>query len=153
MSKHCSSRIWPFVVLGVTSACAHVGESPAAAQSAEEARRPPIREHESASGIVGGAMQGQGKSKDLMSALAADLSQRIGVGVENIEVVSVDPMTWNDSSLGCPQPGQSYLPAQTPGVRVVMKNNGQAYEYHAANSGSFVLCANATRTADGLDRE
>jgi hypothetical protein len=151
MSKHFSARIWPIVLLGATTACAHVGDSTATEQSP---RKPVMREHESVTGVAGDAKKVQaGKSTDLVGAIANDLSQRLGVGVAQIEVVSMDAMTWNDGSLGCPQPGQSYLQALTPGVRVVLKNSGQLYEYHASNSGTFVYCRNPTRTPDGLDRQ
>ena len=105
-------------------------------------------------GVAGEAKKGDaGKPTDLVGAIASDLSRRLGVGVAQIEVVSMDAMTWNDSSLGCPQPGHSYLQALTPGMRVVLKHSGQLYEYHASNSGTFVYCPNPTRTPDGLDRQ
>jgi hypothetical protein len=54
--------------------------------------------------------------------------------------VTVQPVLWDDSSLGCPQPERAYLPAQTPGLSVVFAHGGKSYEYHAAERGDFVYC-------------
>ena len=152
MAKLRSFRLWPIAVLAASAACAHVDDSPATEEA--PVRKPAIREHESVKGVVSDPKRAAaGQTTDVVGAIAADLAQRLGVGVAQLEVASVDAMTWNDSSLGCPQPGQAYLPALTPGARVVLKHAGELYEYHAASSGAFVYCPTPTRTSDGLDRQ
>lgn len=69
----------------------------------------------------------------------SDLAQRLGVKEDEITVVSVTPMEWPDSSLGCPQPGMSYLQVITPGLKVVLEALGQEYAYHTGPD-TFVLC-------------
>ncbi len=150
MSIHRLARLWPIVVLGTISACASSGDP---SEKADAARKPVIREHHSVSGVAGSKGTQAGKPADIMSAITTDLSERLGAPLAEIQVVSVDPMTWNDGSLGCPQPGQSYLQALTPGMRVVMQHAGKSYEYHAASRGNFVYCPDPTRTPDGLDRQ
>jgi hypothetical protein len=58
---------------------------------------------------------------------------------------------WDDSSLGCPQPERAYLPAQTPGMRVVFAHDGKSCTYHAAESGHFVYCEHPA--VSGLDEK
>jgi hypothetical protein len=66
-------------------------------------------------------------------------------------VLNIQPVVWDDSSLGCPQPGHSYLQAQTPGVRVVFAHQNRPYQYHGSNSGNFVYCENPA--VSGLDEK
>lgn len=53
----------------------------------------------------------------LAVATAADLLQ---VGPEQVVVVSVEPMDWADSALGCPEPGRAYAQVISPGYLVVV---------------------------------
>ncbi len=70
-----------------------------------------------------------------------DLAKRLGVSVEEIKVVAVEYVKWNDASLGCPKPGMMYIQVITPGYRIVLENDGQRYEYHSAvGSDEAVFC-------------
>ncbi len=71
-----------------------------------------------------------------------DLSARTGVPVDQIQVVSVEPVTWPDASLGCPQPGMMYAQVLTPGLRIRLQANGQVYEYHTGGNAAPVFCKN-----------
>lgn len=150
MTTHSLLRFWPVTLLGALSACAHMDDS-----AAEEAaaRKPPITEHESVRGVAGTQPMKADRPDNVINAIAADLAKRLNVPAGQFQVVAVDAMTWNDSSLGCPQPGQFYLQALTPGFRVVLQHDGQTYEYHASEKGTYVYCRNPTRTSDGLDKE
>lgn len=54
---------------------------------------------------------------------------------------SAGNVTWSDTSLGCPQPGQVYAQVLTPGYRITLYAPTLIYEYHvAAVSGRVVLC-------------
>jgi hypothetical protein len=66
-------------------------------------------------------------------------------------VLNVQSVVWDDSSLGCPQPEHSYLPAQTPGVRVVFGYEGKVYQYHGSERGNFVYCEHPA--VSGLDEK
>lgn len=66
----------------------------------------------------------------------ADLALRLQVPGSQIELVSVEAVTWPDGSLGCPQPGQMYTQALVEGHRIVLGHDDRVYLYH---SGGEVL--------------
>ncbi len=78
-------------------------------------------------------------SRDSLDAALDDLAGRLGLSRSAIEVLSVEEQTWNDASLGCPEPGKMYAQVMTPGFLVRLKAGGQTYEYHASK-GLAVLC-------------
>jgi hypothetical protein len=66
-----------------------------------------------------------------------DLANRLGVPVSDISVVSVNSVSWPDSSLGLPQPGMAYSQMVTPGYNIQLQVNNQTYDYHS-DSGTRV---------------
>lgn len=76
----------------------------------------------------------------LRESIEADLEQRTGVVRAAFEYVRAEAVTWNDGSLGCPQPGLAYTQALVPGYWVVIRAAGAEYDYRAADSGYFILC-------------
>lgn len=91
------------------------------------------------------------ESRDMLTRMGQDLAQRLGTPTSVFQVLSIQSVTWDDSSLGCPQPGNSYLQAQTPGVRVVFSYQNKTYQYHGAESGNFVYCEHPA--VSGLDEK
>lgn len=77
---------------------------------------------------------------ELLHNMKKDLAARLSAGNANITVVVAEAVTWNDGSLGCPQPGGLYTQATVPGYRVVLELAGQRYSYHADAGGYFVPC-------------
>ena len=77
---------------------------------------------------------------ELLGKMRQDLVARLSAGNANITTVVAESVTWNDGSLGCPQPGQVYTQATVPGYRVVLELAGQRYSYHANAKGYFVPC-------------
>ena len=83
----------------------------------------------------------EGSEADRMVAAAkADLAARLGLSEAEITVQSAEPVEWPDASLGCPQPGMMYAQVITPGYRVLLAAQGQAYEYHTARANQVILC-------------
>ena len=70
-----------------------------------------------------------------------DLVERIGVGPDDITVVSVDEVTWRDASLGCPRKGFDYAQVLTPGIRIVLAVDDTEYRYHGGNGQDPFYCA------------
>lgn len=70
----------------------------------------------------------------------ADLAAHIDVEETSIEVVSAEPVTWSDGSLGCPEPGKFYTQALVEGSRVVLEHDETRYDYHAGADGEPFLC-------------
>lgn len=79
----------------------------------------------------------------LLRDMAADLSQREGIPVEQISVKNIQATTWSDGSLGCPQPGMMYTMALVDGYQVSLEANGKTFYYHTSGKDFFVYCANA----------
>lgn len=65
-----------------------------------------------------------------------------GVAPEDVAVLSFEDITWNDGSIGCPEPGMSYTMALVPGHRLVLEVDGEEFDYHAAEDAEFNYCAN-----------
>ncbi|MBX0330428.1 hypothetical protein K2Z83_22465 [Oscillochloris sp. ZM17-4] len=77
---------------------------------------------------------------DLLAKILADAAQRSGVDAAAIVVQKGAAVEWNDSSLGCPQPGVAYMQVITPGYQVVLEAGATTYDYHANARGRFILC-------------
>jgi hypothetical protein len=78
--------------------------------------------------------------QDLLDAVIDDLLERLGMSRETIEIEKAEYVIWRDGSLGCPQPGMMYTQALVPGYQIVLRVGGETYDYHASESGYFVLC-------------
>ena len=77
-----------------------------------------------------------GETAPLIAAIAADL----GVPPETVQVVTMEPRDWPDSSLGCPQPDMLYAQVVTPGYLVLVEVSGERIEYHTDERGTVVRC-------------
>lgn len=74
-------------------------------------------------------------------AVLDDLSNRLGRTIDDPTVVMAGAVTYNDGSLGCPEPGQMYTQALVDGYRVVLEVNGEQYDYRIGRSASALkLC-------------
>lgn len=77
---------------------------------------------------------------EIVEAAVADLAERLGVDPEEISLVSFQWVTWNDGSIGCPQPGVVYTQALVEGSLTVLEHDGLEYDYHAGAGGDPFLC-------------
>lgn len=59
---------------------------------------------------------------------------------ERLLIVRAQAVTWNDGSLGCPEPGMQYTQALVSGYWVVINAAGQTYDFRAGRDGNFRLC-------------
>lgn len=50
----------------------------------------------------------------------------------DVTVVSSEAQEFNDSSLGCPEPGMSYMQVLTPGYRVIIEADGRRFDIRVA---------------------
>jgi hypothetical protein len=88
-------------------------------------------------------------TKDEAEKLAIEaLAHRLGVGVDLVELRRTTAVDWPDSSLGCPQEGESYLSVLTPGYLVRLQADGQVYSVHAGG-GRAVVCGTGLRPVGG----
>lgn len=77
---------------------------------------------------------------ELLEGLLADLAARLEISTEEITIIHSQVVEWNDSSLGCPQPGMVYLQVVTPGFRAVLSAQDQLYDYHTDTNAKYILC-------------
>lgn len=78
--------------------------------------------------------------EELLERLVADAIERTGSRDPGIVLVLAEVVTWNDGSLGCPQPGGSYTQALVDGYRVVFETPEGVLDYRAAGVEYFVVC-------------
>ena len=75
------------------------------------------------------------------TAILDDLAGR-GVATEDVRVIRAEAVTWNDGSLGCPEPGRFYTQALVDGLQVVVSVAGTEYDYRFGRSDTPRLCEN-----------
>lgn len=107
-------------------ACAASGDEPQTAPAAEGNPAPVSPEAATAESMQDHALR--------------DLSRRLNVLSRDIQVVSVDTVTWADGAMGCPLPGFSYTQALVPGFHVVLAHGESEYHYHGGQVGRPLLC-------------
>ena len=78
----------------------------------------------------------------LVQIAVEDLSERLGIPTEEIQVLEADGVVWGDTSMGCPQPGMSYLQVPQDGARIRLSAGGQVYDYHSGGNRLPFLCQN-----------
>jgi hypothetical protein len=66
------------------------------------------------------------------------LSDHLSVSAKEIQIVSINPIEWPDSSLGCAKPDRGYTQVITPGHQVVLQHHGREYGVHMAGKRAFV---------------
>lgn len=82
----------------------------------------------------------------------AFLADNLDVDAEQMDVVSIESVMWDDASLGCPKPGEMYAQVVTPGYRVVLQVNDTEYEVHTDEAGEkMVLCEGDNSDTRDLD--
>ncbi len=77
---------------------------------------------------------------DVVRLASEALASELNVPREQITVVRFEAHDWPDSSLGCPQPGRTYLQVITPGYRVILAAGGREYEYHTNQTAMVTRC-------------
>ncbi len=72
-------------------------------------------------------------------AILDDLARR-GVANDQVELISAESVTFNDGSLGCPEPGKMYTQALVPGMRVQVRAAGTVHDYRFGSTDTPKLC-------------
>jgi|GEM_PF-2541038 len=82
------------------------------------------------------------------AAAANDFAAAEGIEPGSVTVVAVTPVTWPDSALGCPSPGEMYTQALVPGyeIRLSAGNRTAVYHTNRGKSGAIAIrrCGAAT---------
>ncbi len=76
-----------------------------------------------------------GNAKTIIELAREDATKRFNISENTIEVKSVIPVEWTDTSLGYPEPGKEIgrdYPLETiQGYVIIIRGNGKLYEYHS----------------------
>ena len=72
------------------------------------------------------------------AAAVRALAEQLKIPESQISVASVEATQWPDSCLGLPNPGEMCAMHVVPGYRIVVHANGNSYEFHTNQDGSFV---------------
>lgn len=70
--------------------------------------------------------------EELVSEARSDLAERLNISQSEITTSEVESIVWNDASLGCPEPKKYYAQVITPGYKIILEANGEAYTYHTS---------------------
>ncbi len=73
-------------------------------------------------------------------AVVADAAKRFQVQESAVVLAKAERVTWSDGSLGCPQPGMSYIQSLVPGYRVTATTTAGHFVYHTDERGNVVSC-------------
>ncbi len=60
-----------------------------------------------------------------------DLAVRLKLPEKDVQVTLVRPISWPNAGLGCPEPGRTYEPSQTPGFLIELRARHKLYRYHS----------------------
>lgn len=80
------------------------------------------------------------EAQTAVDAVLRDAATRLGAPAAQLRIERAEARDWNDSSLGCPQPGFMYAQVITPGYFVVVSGGGKRLEYHTDSRGRAVFC-------------
>ena len=80
------------------------------------------------------------------TAILDDLESRAGEAVTDPLVISAEQVTWNDGSLGCPQPDLVYTQALVDGYHVIIEIEGERYDYRVGSGDDVRLCEGTGRS-------
>ncbi|MBA2634054.1 MAG: hypothetical protein H0U86_13825 [Chloroflexi bacterium] len=135
----------PVLAIGLISACA-AGIGPGATSDIDpQTSESPTREPFETTSPLASEPAVDGPSEvpdDVWAAVIGALETHVDgtLEAEAVELVSFETVTWNDGSLGCPKPGQAYTQALVDGFRVVVKVDGDEFDYRVPLDGEPRLC-------------
>lgn len=66
----------------------------------------------------------------LVQRAKIDLARQINVPVNDVQMTSIRPTAWPDTSLGCAETGQEQRPVETRGFIITLMVDRRTYHYH-----------------------
>jgi hypothetical protein len=67
---------------------------------------------------------------ELVALAQRRLATQFDILDRRVKPIEITPYTWSDTSLGCPEPRQTYVPQQIDGYRLVMQVGEALYAFH-----------------------
>jgi pyruvate/2-oxoglutarate dehydrogenase complex dihydrolipoamide acyltransferase (E2) component len=90
--------------------------------------------------VAGDEVQLDDSNRPLVEKAQQMLSQELGVGVEDVALVKIESMMWNDSGLGCAEPDKAYMQVIVPGYQITLEAQGETYRYNTDMGSQVVRC-------------
>jgi hypothetical protein len=76
----------------------------------------------------------------LVQIARQDLAERLGIAVDEIEVLEAQGVVWGDTSMGCPHPDMGYLQVPQDGALIRLSVGNREYNYHSGGNRPPFLC-------------
>ena len=101
------------------------------------------------SSVTGSSTTSSAAREKAFKAAVSQLAHDVHAPKDSIAGVSQEEVSWPDSCLGCPKPGEMCAQVLTPGFRVVLRIGDATYEYHTDLGGTARLCSQSGPGAAG----
>ena len=139
-----TTHVVPLLLVLFTAACA---ASPgASAETATPDPSRPVRSAPELSTVPPSNAPVTGEvPADVLADLVADAAERTATEPDAVEVIQAEAVTWNDGSLGCPEPGMFYTQALVDGYHVILQAGDEELDYRVGAQGGFRLCESGGR--------
>ena len=82
---------------------------------------------------------------EILDPIVANAAERADVDPDTVDVVKAEEVTWNDGSLGCPEPGMFYTQALVDGYHVILEAGDEELDYRVTADGGFKICEEGGR--------
>ncbi|MEM9953830.1 MAG: hypothetical protein AAF846_19630 [Chloroflexota bacterium] len=69
------------------------------------------------------------------------LANELDLSTRRIQLVTMQPVTWEDTSLGCPQDEQTYTEREISGYHIVVSVGNEQYIYHSDSNTAYPCSA------------
>ena len=83
----------------------------------------------------------RGPGATLLQQARQHLAARLEMDETSIRVASMEPRSWPNAGLGCPEPGRLYAAVVTDGFLIELEAGGRTYRYHT-DERTVRLCEN-----------
>ena len=94
-------------------------------------------------GVFGGSTDALLDIDPIAAEFVALAQRRVAVELDlstrRVRLIDVVPVSWPDTSLGCPLPDQVYAPVHVDGYRIVLEAAGDEYLFHT-DAARLVVC-------------
>jgi hypothetical protein len=67
---------------------------------------------------------------ELVTIAQRDVAENLDLPMRRVQLVDLEGFVWEDSSLGCPLPNQTYTRIESFGYRIVVSAGNEEYIYH-----------------------
>lgn len=74
---------------------------------------------------------------EILGVVQALLAEELDLSSRRVQLVNMQPVTWSDTSLGCPSPDQTYTQVDIQGYHIVVTVADVLYVYHSDSNTAY----------------